>query len=126
MAKHLETGKIGEEAALKHLQNRGYRLLERNWRHHRCEIDLILQKDEELVFVEVKTRTRYTAQESELPGISEAQQNRIFDAAIAYTESRNHQGSIRFDLCTVLLGADGYVFEIEHLPNAFFPGMPFF
>ncbi len=126
MDKQRQTGEIGEKAALKYLQKRGYLLLERNWRHRRFEIDLILYKEKQLVFAEVKTRTFHPRFPLELPGISEPQQNRIFEAALAYAEQHQHQGQIRFDLVTVLLAIDGYLLEIEHLPNAFFPGMPFF
>jgi len=126
MDKQQQIGKIGEEAALKHLLKRGYLLLEHNWRHRRFEIDLIFLYKEQLIFVEVKTRTYHPNLPTKLPGISEAQQNRIFEAAVAYAEQHQHQGEIRFDLITVLLASDGYLLEVEHLPNAFFPGMPFF
>lgn len=47
----------GERAALKYLQNKGYLLLERNYRAQRCEIDLIMQDNETTVFIEVKARS---------------------------------------------------------------------
>ena len=50
-------GKIGEEAALFFLQNKGYQLLVKNWRVRIGEVDLILRDRHELVFVEVKART---------------------------------------------------------------------
>ncbi len=126
-AKNQETGKRGEDAALAFLQKRGYRLLERNWRHRRYEIDLIFEKDGQLIFVEVKTRTHASFAESGLlPVVQPAQQQRIFEAAVTYAEARGHEGEIRFDLLGVLLAPDGYLLELEHLPNAFFPGMPFF
>ncbi|HHJ49767.1 MAG TPA: YraN family protein [Phaeodactylibacter sp.] len=125
--KNQRTGKRGEDAALAWLQKRGYRLLERNWRHHRYEIDLIFEKEGQLIFVEVKTRTHDSRVErDELPAIQPAQQERIFDAAVAYAEALEHEGEIRFDLFAVLLAVDGCVLEVEHLPNAFYPGMPFF
>lgn len=126
MARHLQTGMAGENAVLQYLQKRGYQLLERNWRYHRCEIDLIFLLGFELVFVEVKTRTLSSAKSEEQPGISPAQQERIFDAACAYAEKHEYQCEMRFDLATVLLAPDGYLLEINHYPNAFFPGMPFF
>lgn len=51
-----KTGKWGEELALAFLQQKGFRLLEKNYRTSSGEIDLIFFKNEELVFVEVKTR----------------------------------------------------------------------
>jgi len=52
-----EIGKIGEELALHHYTNQGYRLLEKNLRYKRGEIDLILCKGRALLFVEVKYRS---------------------------------------------------------------------
>jgi len=51
-----EIGKKGEDLALAHYEKRGYRCLFRNWRLRGGELDLILQKGLDLVFVEVKTR----------------------------------------------------------------------
>ena len=54
-----QTGKTGEDLATRYLKRNGYRILERNWRAHRHEIDLIAQENGAgtIVFVEVKTRT---------------------------------------------------------------------
>lgn len=49
-------GNLGENLALKHLKNKGYQFIERNFRWRFGEIDLILQDQDILVFVEVKTR----------------------------------------------------------------------
>ena len=49
-------GAWGEDLALRYLIQHGYKLLERNYRTRRGEIDLIVRKDDTLVFVEVKLR----------------------------------------------------------------------
>ncbi len=51
------TGRLGEDLAARHLAAQGYRILARNVRTPHGEIDLIAQQGEEIVFVEVKTRT---------------------------------------------------------------------
>ncbi|HID55979.1 TPA: YraN family protein, partial [Candidatus Poribacteria bacterium] len=51
-----EIGLLGEEIAADFLRRKGYRLLERNIRIGRGEIDLVALDGETLVFVEVKTR----------------------------------------------------------------------
>lgn len=56
MADPLGIGKAGETIAAHYLVSSGYRVLERNWRIPSGEIDLICQKDDTIVFVEVKTR----------------------------------------------------------------------
>lgn len=49
-------GNLGEDAAARYLTSLGYRILHRNWRHGRLEIDIICRHGDTLVFVEVKTR----------------------------------------------------------------------
>lgn len=51
-----ETGRWGEDLALDFLISRGFRLLARNWRWRRGEIDLVMRTSDSLVFVEVRTR----------------------------------------------------------------------
>lgn len=51
-----QAGKTGENLALKYLLSKGYRLIEANWRHRWGEIDLIVSKNDRLVFVEVKLK----------------------------------------------------------------------
>ena len=55
MATHNDTGKKGEEMAAKWLEEKGYQILERNWRYHKSEVDIIAHKNQLLHFVEVKT-----------------------------------------------------------------------
>ena len=57
MAKHNELGEIGEEMAVEYLLDKGYIILERNYRFDRAEVDIIAQDNEQIVIVEVKTRT---------------------------------------------------------------------
>lgn len=51
-----DTGRKAEKAAAVYLEMRGYRIIERNWRRPRCEIDIVAEKDGVLHFVEVKYR----------------------------------------------------------------------
>lgn len=50
------TGKLGEDIAVKYLENHGYIILGRNYRKPWGEIDIVAQQSHELVFVEVKTQ----------------------------------------------------------------------
>ena len=52
-------GAWGENIAKQYLQNKGYSILEANWRHHHLELDLIAYKDAVIGF-EIKTRKRNT------------------------------------------------------------------
>lgn len=51
-----EVGKIGENSACEYLQQKGYLIIERNYRSKGGEIDIIIQKANRIIFVEVKTR----------------------------------------------------------------------
>ncbi len=53
--KHISIGQIGEEIATKYLENRKFRTVERNYRKKWGEIDIVLEKDNVLHFVEVKS-----------------------------------------------------------------------
>ena len=59
MAQKDELGRRGEQVAAEWLQERGYRLLDRNWRCPSGELDLILRDGATLVFAEVKTRSSF-------------------------------------------------------------------
>ena len=56
MAEHNDLGKWGEDVALAYLLDQGYRLLDRNWHQGHRDLDLIMQQDDTLVIVEVRTR----------------------------------------------------------------------
>lgn len=121
MAKHLETGKLGEELAATHLRSLGYEILETNWRHRRLEVDIIAKEGKVLVFVEVKTRSYdYFGRPEEF--ISPAQQTRLAQAAAAYMEKIGHDWAIRFDVVSILKKKEGD-FTVTLIRDAFFPGL---
>ena len=121
MARHNETGKKGEALARRYLLEAGWELLEENWRTGRAEIDLIAMDGEVLVFVEVKTRrtTTYGAPEE---GVSNRKMELMTRAAGIYMEQIGHEWEIRFDVISIFWpqGSDP---EINHLKDAFFPGI---
>lgn len=49
-------GRAAEDAAAKYLQNHGYKIISQNWRTRYCEIDIVAQKKNKVLFVEVKYR----------------------------------------------------------------------
>ena len=57
MAAHNETGKRGEEIAAQYLLKKGYKILDKNWRYFRNEIDIVALDGIFLVVAEVKTRS---------------------------------------------------------------------
>ena len=57
MYKRHETGKLGEDLAEKYLEQIGYKVIERNFECKQGEIDIIALDKNEIIFIEVKTRT---------------------------------------------------------------------
>lgn len=121
MAKHLETGKSGELAAADYLEQKGWRIVERNWRSGRGEIDLIAWEHERLlVFVEVKTRSGFGAgYGGPEEAIDAKKQSLLSRTAGLYMESINYDWEVRFDVVAVILRKD-IVVEIKHIEDAFF------
>ncbi|MCB0522450.1 MAG: YraN family protein [Lewinellaceae bacterium] len=121
MAKHLETGKKGEEIAVRFLQENGLEILATNWRHKRAEVDVIARDEKMLVFVEVKTRSYdYFGKPEEF--VDKKKMALLAKAAAAYMKETGHEWAIRFDIVSILM-QDGKGWTIEHLKDAFFPGL---
>ena len=121
MAKHLDTGKLGEDLAVAHLRQLGFEILETNWRHRRLEVDIIAKDGDLLVFVEVKTRSYdYFGKPEEF--VTPAKERRLAQAAAAYMEQFGHDWAMRFDVVAVLKEKNGG-FAVEHIRDAFFPGL---
>lgn len=119
MAKHNETGQHGEALALALLLEKGYEVLETNWRYRRLEVDIIAMDGDTLVFVEVKTRTfDYHGRPEEF--VDAKKMKFLQRAGQAYMRKIDHDWAIRFDVIAVQLKSIGGL-EIKHLEDAFFP-----
>jgi putative endonuclease len=107
-------GKRGEELAAGYLAEHGYRILERNWRCRDGEIDVIAQLADQIVFVEVKTRSS-VAYGHPLEAITPAKLARLRRLAAAWcAQADAHPARIRLDAIAIL-DADGAGPSIEHL-----------
>ena len=56
MSNNLSRGKEGEKLAVSYLESQGYKIIEKNFKKRYGEIDIIAQKEDVLIFIEVKTR----------------------------------------------------------------------
>ncbi|MDO4755836.1 MAG: YraN family protein [Parabacteroides sp.] len=117
MAERNETGKNGELAARAFLEKQGYVIRHTNWHWHHYELDIVAVKENELVVVEVKTRSEnYLVDPVE--AVSRGQIRRIVAAADAYVRYFNLPFSIRFDVISIIKEGDS--FQIEHIEDAFY------
>ena len=114
MASNIETGKSGEKIAELYLRSKGYQILRKNFRHKRAEIDLVVQKEDTLIFVEVKFRKNSTYGFPE-EFVSEAQSERIKEAATNFIEQMDWRKDIRFDIVAISGSED----RVEHFMDAF-------
>jgi putative endonuclease len=111
------SGAWGEDLALRYLLRRGYRLLARNYRKRRGEIDLIVTDDETLVFVEVKLR-RSTGYGDPLEAVTSRKQATIRSLAEQYlAENQPEFETLRFDVIGILATRSGT--RIVHIKEAF-------
>ncbi len=87
-----DTGRRAEKAAATYLEMRGYKVLERNWRRPRCEIDIIARKDDVIYFVEVKYR-RSQDQGGGLEAITPTKLKQMRYAAESWREESKYSGA---------------------------------
>ena len=110
-------GRRGEDVAAQLLRRTGYRILARNWRAGRYEIDLVGMRRGEVIFVEVKTRRPGPQSASE--AITPAQRRNISRAAAAWMRENPGVGSsFRFDLIAVTWH-EGREPRLDCIPGAF-------
>jgi putative endonuclease len=112
------TGDNGEQAASDLLSSKGYRILERNFRSGKAEIDIIARIGNEIVFVEVKTRSNIM---DVLPFeiVSAKQTRQIIQAADEYMQVAGQDADSRFDL--ILVDPTKSPPATEHIEGAFYP-----
>ncbi len=117
-----ELAKIGENLAGKYLLSKGYKVLCRNYRTKQGEIDLIVEKDQQLIFVEVKSR-RYHSIDSAVASVSYRKQLHITKVAQVYCKQNPHfdKHNTRFDVIVLLYNARTEEFTIHHMIDAFLP-----
>lgn len=111
-----ELGVWGEEYAVKHLQKKGFEILDRNYRFQKNEIDIIASHNEELIIVEVKTRQ--TAEIGEpWRAVTKSKQKQIIKVADYYVQTNQIDKNVRFDVVSIV--HNSFRTEIEHIEGAF-------
>ncbi len=111
-------GRSGEEAAVSYLKKKKFRIVERGFRFHHGEIDIIAYDEDTLVFVEVKTRQSGDFGSPE-EAVTLAKQTQLRRLAEAYLTIKNLSSiACRFDILSVMPDPNGG-YKIHHLQNAF-------
>ena len=117
-------GIIGEEEAANIMKDKGFQIVEHNWRMGHLEVDLIAENKNEIVFIEVKART--TSYGNILPEeyVDETKRRRMIAAANAYIKHNKIEKSPRFDIIGIIVDAKNKeILYRNHLENVFIPQM---
>lgn len=112
---HLQIGVWGEDVAAAYLRDHSYVILERDWHSGHRDIDIIAQKDDCLVFVEVKAR-RTSDFGSPVMAVDYNKQRSLLRAINHYIHYRHLDLPWRFDVISVV-GMPGQQPEIEHVED---------
>lgn len=119
-------GELGESIATKYLKKSGYKILETNFKNdfgkRLGEIDIIAQNDNELVFVEVKTRI--ASNKALIIPEENISRNKLHKLGkiIAYYIKRNNlwDKTYRIDAISLLIDKNNRKYSLKHLKNIFY------
>ncbi|MEO9572261.1 MAG: YraN family protein [Polaribacter sp.] len=115
MADHNELGKLGEELAIDFLIDKGYKILEKNYRYLKAEVDIIAQKGGVLAVVEVKTRsTDFFGNPQDF--VNPKKIKLLISAIDHYVVEKDLDVEVRFDIIAIIHQKK---IKIEHLKDAF-------
>ena len=116
MAKHYDLGKKGEQKAVDFLLAKGYKIIEKNYRFQKAEIDIIAQKEDTLICVEVKTRSSdYFGNPQDFVDAKKIKS--LVKAMDHYVISKDLDVDVRFDIIAIL--KQNNQMKIEHIQDAF-------
>lgn len=114
MARHNDTGKLGEKLAAEYFSRQGYIIIEQNWRHKRWEVDIIAHKDQVLHFIEVKCRSTKKFGHPE-ESVNSKKIRHLIDASAEYLYLHPQWQRVQFDVLSITLhkGEEADYFLIE-------------
>lgn len=116
MASHNDLGEKGEQLAIEFLLDKGYTILEKNYRFLKAEVDIIAQKADVLAAIEVKTRTSdYFGNPEEF--VNPKKIKLLITAIDNYVIKNDLDVEVRFDIIAII--SNKKATKIEHLEDAF-------
>jgi putative endonuclease len=110
-------GDLGERLAAHHLEAKGYRIIERNYRRPEGEIDIIARQNGTIAFVEVKSR-RGASHGLAREAITAAKAARLVQLAEIYAGDNAPEAALRIDLIAIDFAPDGRILSLSHYENA--------
>lgn len=117
MAEHNDLGNLAEELAATFLEKKGYKILVKNFRYQRGEIDIIAEFNNQIIIVEVKARGSDIFMEPQ-EAVTKTKIKSLVMVADFFMKDRNLNQEVRFDIIAVLPGEKRKL-QITHLEDAF-------
>lgn len=117
MAQHNELGKKGEKLAIALLEEKGYTILEKNYRYQKAEVDIIAVKEVYIVAAEVKTRSTPEFGNPQ-DFVKPKQIQQLVKAMDHYITGNDLDLELRFDIIAIVENKAGR--RIEHIEDAFY------
>lgn len=115
----IKVGRIGETLAIEYFKAQGYEICEQNYRTRSGEIDLIVQREKRVAFVEVKTR-RSSKFGPPQAAVTPAKQKQISKIALHYLQTHNLLDTpCQFDVVAIVLSWKFELIKLHHIENAF-------
>lgn len=111
-----ELGIYGEQLAQKHLLKEGYTIRTTNYRYMKYEIDIVAEKDDKIIVVEVKTRQTAEIGEPWM-AVTRRKQRQIITCADHYIQSRDLSNEVRFDIISIV--HNNFRTDLQHIVDAF-------
>ena len=117
MAEHNDFGNLAEDLAVEYLEKKNYRIIARNFRYQKAEIDIVAEFDDLIVVTEVKARSYNTLIEPQA-AVTKKKIKSIVMCTDFFMQDRTIDKEVRFDIITVLPDEKG-VLQLTHFQDAF-------
>ena len=114
---HIDLGRHGESIAMEFLRKNGFEILTNNYRYLKGEIDLVGIEGNQIVFIEVKTRSSNYL--SPTISVNKKKQLQLVKVANNYIQRYNIHREARFDVVSIVMNEREL--KIDHIKDAFYP-----
>ncbi len=113
------TGRLGEEIAVSYLKSKGYVILQKNYRSHWGEIDIVAKKNSTLSFVEVKTR-KSANYGKPYEAVNLSKVKKLMRPVQYFLLQNNYKEyKLSLDVISIMLSIEGTVDKLKHFKNIY-------